>query len=232
MQKSDINAKNIKVLLIEDNSMLAESIETYLLLKNFDVDVSFDGEVAISKIDTQRYDLYIIDINIPYINGLDIVRYIRKKDLLTPIIIITASVEYTNFELAYENGCDEYIKKPFHIRELDVLIHKQLRIQKKEPVKISDNIIYNPETLSLSVDGKAVHLRKKESRLLDILLRNINHTVGREEIIDYVWENEIKETYFLRQLVNKLKKNFPQDSDFIKTYVGVGYSFETTSPNL
>jgi DNA-binding response OmpR family regulator len=214
------------ILLVEDNRMLSTSIASFLNIKGFGVTSCFDGEVAISRVDRNDYDLYIIDINIPHINGLDVVKYIRQKDFATPIIIITASVEYQNFEKAYKNGCSEYIKKPFHLKELDVLIHKQLQLNKKNILNISDDIMYNPDTSDLFIADNTIHLRKQESRLLHILLQNANAPVHYQDIIDYVWENEIKEKYFLRQIINKLRKTLPQNRDFIKTHAGIGYSFE------
>lgn len=218
--------RDMNILLIEDNRMLSQSIENFLHMKNFHVTPCFDGEAAIYTIDRNDYDLYIIDINLPLVNGLDIVKYIRQKDFATPIIIITASVEYQNFETAYRYGCSEYIKKPFHLQELDVLINKQLQLNKKNIINISDDIMYNPDTLELLIDDKTIHLRKQEGRIIYILLQNVNTPVKNQAIIDYVWKNEIKENYFLRQAINKLRKILPENSGLIKTHAGIGYSFE------
>ncbi len=216
----------MKVLIIEDDVQLNIAINEFFKIKAFDTVSVKDGLQAIDHIDNEDFDLYLIDINIPNISGIDLLKHIRKKDLDTPVIIITASLEIQNFSMAFENGCSEYIKKPFHLKELDVLINKQLLLNKKNIINISDNIMYNPDTLDLLIDDKTIHLRQQESRIIDILLQNVNNPVKSQAIIDYVWKNEIKENYFLRQAINKLRKILPQDRDFIKTHAGIGYSFE------
>ena len=120
----------MNVLLIEDDVQLNTTITNFLTFNKYEVTSLFDGDKAISQIDINRYDLYIMDINVPNINGLEIVKYIRQKDLSTPIIMITASLELDNFKLAFKNGCSEYIKKPFYLEELDIRINNLL--SKKE----------------------------------------------------------------------------------------------------
>lgn len=219
----------MKVLLIEDDIQLNTTITNFLQLTNYDVTSLFDGEIAIDTIDKTNFSLYIIDINIPNINGLDIVKYIRKKDITTPIIMITASMELSNFQTAFKNGCNEYIKKPFFLEELEIRINNLLTKEENSTIKISQNISYDLEYEELKIDGKTVALRKKERKLLTILLQNINHTVSTNDIHLFVWENEIKEVYPLRQLINELRKKFNTGENFIFSDVGIGYRFETNS---
>ncbi|SFP43619.1 response regulator transcription factor [Hydrogenimonas thermophila] len=218
----------MKVLLIEDDIQLNTTIKNFLESLNYEVISSFDGSDAIELIDENHFDLYLIDINIPNISGLDIVKYIRQKDTNVSIIMITASLEINNFIDAFDNGCNEYIKKPFHLKELEIRINNLLdkNSDKEEIIQISENIIYNMEYEELRIDNEIVPLRKKERRLLTILLQNVNHTVPTESICSYVWENEIKESYPLRQLANELRKKLEKDQKFIFTDIGVGYRFE------
>jgi DNA-binding response OmpR family regulator len=118
----------MNILLIEDDIQLNTTVTNYLQLNNYEVTSLHDGQKAISYIDMIKFDLYIIDINVPSINGLEILTYIRNKDLKAPIIIITASMELSNFQTAFKNGCDDYIKKPFYLEELSVRINKLLQI--------------------------------------------------------------------------------------------------------
>ena len=200
----------MNILIIEDDLTLNELITDYLKL-NDNVVVSLeDGINATGIIDKRIFDLYIIDIDIPHISGLEIVKYIRQKDISTPIIMITASIELENFKTAYQNGCDDYIKKPFYLEELQIRIDKLLskKLNEYSLIKISNNITYDKEYEELIVNGETKRLRKKEKRLLCLLLQNINKTVSNEVIQNYVWENEIKEYHPLRQLVNESKKYF------------------------
>ena len=168
-----------------------------------------------------------IDINIPKISGLELLKYIRQKDLKTPVVIITASLELENIKTAYKNGCDEYIKKPFYLEELEIKIDKICKVNSDQNViKISENIFYDMRLEELFIDDKIKRLRKKEKRLLTILLKNLNKTVPTQTLEDYVWENDIKESYHLRQLVNALRKYFGKEERFIFSEAGVGYRLE------
>jgi two-component system OmpR family response regulator len=218
----------MNILLIEDDITLNGTITDYLRFKGNDIVSLDDGNKAIDTIDEIDFDLYIIDINIPNISGLEIVKYIRQKETKIPIIIITASMELENFKIAYQNGCDEYIKKPFYLEELEIRIDKLLskKSQKDSLIQISDNITFDMEYEELNIYGEIKRLRKKEKRLLSLLLQNINKTVSIEIIENYVWENEIKESYPIRQLVNDLRKEFDNGEKFIFLDRGVGYRFE------
>lgn len=218
---------SMKILIIEDDIQLNTTITNFLNYKGFETTSVEDGEEALKCIDKNFYDLYIIDINIPKISGLEVLKYIRQKDLTTPIIIITASLELENLKIAYKNGCDEYIKKPFYLEELEIKIDKFCsQSDKKECIKISDNIFYDIDCEELRINEEIKRLRKKEKRLLTILLQNINKTVLTETLENYVWENEIKDSYPLRQLVNDLRKYFDAEGKFIFSEVGIGYRFE------
>jgi len=217
----------MNVLLIEDDTQLNTTITNFLTFIGYKVTSLFDGEDAITQIDMIQFDLFLIDINIPNINGLELLKYIRQKDLLTSIIIITASLELENFKDAFEYRCDEYIKKPFYLEELEVRINNLLNKKKEENlIQISDNITYDIKYEELQIASEVVKLRKKERRLLTILLQNINKTIKTETIENYVWENEIKEVYPLRQLLSDLRKKLNSGEKFIFTDRGLGYRFE------
>ena len=211
----------ISVLLVEDDLQLAKIIARILETKGFEVELIDDGLKAVDKIKEKSFDLYLIDINIPNISGLELVKYIRELYDDGFIIMITASVDEYYFEKAYEYGCDDYIKKPFHITELEVRIRHLLN---KEKSFAFGDYEFRFEDNELFKNDKRIPLRKKEKRLLNILLKNVNRTVYNQKIIDYVWEGEKKENYPLRQLVNELRKKF--DKDYIETVVGIGYRFE------
>jgi len=211
----------ISVLLVEDDLQLAKIVKKILESKDYEVVLVEDGLNAVEKIKERSFDLYLIDINIPNISGLEVVKYIRELYSDGFIVMITASVDEYYFEKAYEYGCDDYIKKPFHATELEVRIQRLLEKQKSFSF---DDYEFRFEDDELFKNGERVPLRKKEKRLLHILLKNVNRTVHNQRIIDYVWEGEKKNNYPLRQLVNELRKKF--DKDYIKTVVGIGYRFE------
>jgi len=219
----------MNVLLIEDDIQLNTTITNFLKSINYEVTSLRDGEVAINTIDNKNFNLFIIDINLPNINGLDIVKYIRLKDSTTAIIMITASMELDNLKNAFKNGCNEYIKKPFFLEELELRINNLLKNQNEDSIKISNNISFDIKYEELIIEGRTIQLRKKEKKLLSLFLQNVNHTVDTEQIQNFVWENEIKETYPLRQLVNELRKKFDNGEKFIFSNPGIGYRFEINS---
>ena len=210
-------------LIIEDDEQLSTIIKIFLETQNFEVVVVDDGEKALKTIEKTPFDLYLIDINIPHISGLKLVKYIRKLYEDGFIIMITSSIDEYYFEKAYEYGCDDYIKKPFHITELEVRIKHLLDIQKSF---VFDEYEFKFDDNELFKNGEIIKLRKKEKRLLHILLKHINKTVTSKKIMEYVWDKK-KDKYPLRQLVNELRKKF--DKDYIKTVVGIGYRFEIES---
>lgn len=139
---------DFNVLVIEDDVQLNFVISEYFKMKSYNTISIHDGIEAIDEIDkiTNRdINLYVIDINLPSLNGIDILKYIREKDSTTPIIIITASLEIENFIKAFEYGCSEYIKKPFHIKELEVRVNKLLN-NNISTIQFDDDLYYNFNT--------------------------------------------------------------------------------------
>ncbi len=218
----------MKILLVEDDIPLSTTIASYLQFLGYEIIVSFDGEGALEHIDKASFDIFIIDLNIPNIDGLELVRYIRNYNAHSPIIIITASLEVTNFIQAFELGCSEYIKKPFFLEELEIRITKLLQLS-PNILKINNKVSFDLKHQELIIDNTIVHLRKKERRLLTILIQNLNHTVPTPTIEEYVWENEIKESYPLRQLVSDLRKKLQNSDIRIVTDAKIGYRLETLS---
>lgn len=215
----------MKVLIIEDDTQLNTAISEFCKIKIWDVVSLKDGLDAIHKIDSEDFDLYIIDINIPRITGLDLLKHIRKTDISTPIIIITASLEIQNFSTAFACGCSEYIKKPFHLKELDIRINNLLVLNNLAPIILNDELNYDLSREEFYYKNKPIRLRYKEKRFCTILMKHVNSIVTNERIYDYVWEGEIKETYPLRQLLVELRKKLP--FDIIQTKIREGYIIET-----
>ena len=225
----------MNILLVEDDKQLGRALKKTLEFKKYEVNHIEDGEDAFNDILINEYDVYLLDINLPKIDGIKLIKLIRHKNPDAIIIMITASAEIEDMEKAYgenHDGCDEYIKKPFHSEELLLRIEHWIKVKttsysKQDSIeKITlDNMEFYFDTLDLYIDGVLANLRKKEKRLLAVLLKNIGKTVSKEEIIDYVWENrENKKDYPLRQLVSELKNKLPKD--YITSVVGIGYRLD------
>lgn len=215
----------MKILLIEDDIELSTSIKTFFQIKGHDVEYFFDGLEALNHLENNNniYDLYLVDVNIPNINGLELLKFIRKTNIDIPIIIITASLEIQTLQTAFDYGCTEYIKKPFNLKELDIRIDK-IFYTKTTVIKFDDNLFYDKDSMELKYKEESIELRKKEKLFIDILFKNMGYIVSTDNITDYVWEGEIKENYPIRQMVNTIRKKLPLD--IIKTEVGIGYKIE------
>lgn len=213
------------ILIVEDEQNLARFIELELTHENYTVDIENDGKVGLDKALSKPYDLYILDLMLPNINGLEICRQIRQKTT-TPIIIITAKSETYDKVAGLDYGADDYIVKPFDIEELLARIRAVLRRQPDKDVLDINGIIIDKDAFKVTVNGHQLELTKTEYDLLYVLAENRNHVMQRKQILDHVWgynsevETNVVDVY-IRYLRNKLKPFNKEKS--IETVRGVGY---------
>ena len=213
------------ILIVEDEQNLARFIELELTHENYTVDIENDGKAGLDKALSKPYDLYILDLMLPNINGLEICRQIRQKTT-TPIIIITAKSETYDKVAGLDYGADDYIVKPFDIEELLARIRAVLRRQPDKDVLDINGIIIDKDAFKVTVNGHQLELTKTEYDLLYVLAENRNHVMQREQILDHVWgynsevETNVVDVY-IRYLRNKLKPFNKEKS--IGTVRGVGY---------
>lgn len=198
----------MKIFLLEDDYSLNEAIKEIIQLENHSVENFYDGETAFSKI-SNDFDLYILDINIPNINGLEILKQIKQINLKTKVIIISANINIDLIREAYTLGCDDYIKKPFNIEEL---LFKINRYEKKDTIIYLDiNITFNTISKELIINNKTVELTKNEKNLLFLLVDNLNNKISYDQIENFVYEGTSKTSDAIRSLVKRLRKKLPKD---------------------
>ena len=214
-----------KILIVEDEQNLARFIELELEHENYIVDIEYDGKPGLEKALTDDYDLILLDLMLPNINGLEICRQVRQNKS-TPIIIITAKSDTYDKVAGLDYGADDYIVKPFDIEELLARIRAMLRRQPQKNIIDMQGIIIDRDGFKVTVDGNSLDLTKTEYDLLTLLAENRNHVLQREQIIADVWgydsevETNVVDVY-IRYLRNKLK---PYNKDkIIETVRGVGY---------
>lgn len=214
----------MKVLLVHNNLETINKINYFFTKINYQLNIVYEN--IISVIDENYYDIYIIDVNNVYNNNKSIIKYIRDDNPTSVIFVIEEYFSLKNLTDAFSKGCDDYIKYPFSIQELELRLHKYISsINNQKNIQIDKNIFYNLITGKLIKNNEIINLRKKEKRLLNILLQNINTVVDNNEIYNYVWEGEIKSIYPLRQLVSNLRKLINIDKNHIISYTGIGYKF-------
>ncbi|MCC0830426.1 response regulator transcription factor [Staphylococcus capitis] len=213
------------ILIVEDEQNLTRFIELELKHEDYNVDIEYDGRTGLDKALNKSYDLIILDLMLPNINGLEICRQIRQEQS-TPIIIITAKGETYDKVAGLDYGADDYIVKPFDIEELLARIRAILRRQPQKNVIDINGIIIDKDAFKVTVDGTQLELTKTEYDLLYVLAENRNHVMQREQILDHVWgfnsevETNVVDVY-IRYLRNKLKPFNKEKS--IETVRGVGY---------
>lgn len=212
------------ILIVEDEQNLARFIELELTHENYTVDIENDGKVGLDKALSKPYDLYILDLMLPNINGLEICRQIRQKQLLNYHYYCKSETYDKVAGLDY--GADDYIVKPFDIEELLARIRAVLRRQPDKDVLDINGIIIDKDAFKVTVNGHQLELTKTEYDLLYVLAENRNHVMQREQILDHVWgynsevETNVVDVY-IRYLRNKLKPFNKEKS--IETVRGVGY---------
>lgn len=219
-----------KILIVEDHQKMADSISKGLLENGFLTDVAYDGFIGKRLSDSNDYDLIILDINLPLLNGYELCTEIRKKDPQVPVIMLTALGSTEDKLLGFEKGADDYIVKPFEFRELLARIKALL---KRMPENKKNQTILRVADLEMDTEGKTVkrgdnyiELTAKEFSLLEYLVRNTGKVISKADIADKIWNinfdtgTNVIEVYvnFLRK---KIDKNYPVK--LIHTQIGMGY---------
>lgn len=214
----------MKILLLEDNKTLNETIVLKLELKGYKVDTFIDGQEAFNNI-TNGYSCFILDINVPNVNGVLILKKIREYYEDVPVIIISATVELDIIKESYDFGCNDYLKKPFFIDELEIKVDKLCNNTKKL-IRFDAESYFNFHDATLNVKEKKITLTQKENLLMNLFLINKNEVVSYENIQNYVWEGNYASLDAIRTLIRRLRKKF--DISYISASSNRGYTFNVS----
>jgi two-component system copper resistance phosphate regulon response regulator CusR len=220
----------IRILLAEDEKKIADVLKKGLTEQQFHVELAYDGLIAQKILDNQSFNLVILDINLPGMNGYELCRYIRSRDEKIPVIMLTALNSLTDKLEGFDAGADDYIVKPFDFKELIVRIRALLkRIYQQVPsgniLKVGD-LVMNLENKEVRRNNKLVSLTAKEFQLLEYFVRNKNRVVSRADIALNVWDIDFDtKTNVIDVYVNFLRKKLEKDNlpRLIQTQVGMGY---------
>jgi DNA-binding response OmpR family regulator len=216
----------MKILLLEDEVMLNESICEYLESEGHRVETFFDGTKAYEAIKNNSYDLLILDINVPGIDGLSFLEKLHSLKIHVPAIYISALVDIEDISRAYNLGCYDYLKKPFHLKELSLRIDR-VKLEKETPrvhLRLSKNYSYDQEHSLLLFNNEPQVLTKRQSQIIDLLARNRGMVVDFEQFRVYVWDEQIIDNATIRAEINRLKK-FLQE-DVVINVRGMGYMID------
>jgi two-component system, OmpR family, copper resistance phosphate regulon response regulator CusR len=219
-----------KILIVEDESKVAEFLKRGLEENDYSVEIAYDGQTGRSMALSGRFDLIILDLNLPHINGFELCRIIRRENEKIPIIMLTALDSVEDKLKGFDAGADDYVIKPFEFRELlariKALFKRGLKTESPERIiRIADLEIHQ-DSKSVKRANKKIDLTAKEYTLLEYLARNKNRVISRNDIASRVWDiNFDTGTNVIDVYVNFLRKKIDKgfDKKLIHTYIGMGY---------
>jgi DNA-binding response OmpR family regulator len=216
-----------KILVLEDDELFASTVEDFLSDEGFEVDIASDGEECLELNFKKNYDLYLFDINVPKINGLELLEQLRTSGDNTPSIFLTSYKDKDTLQTAFLNGCDDYLKKPADLDELLLRIKALLKRNKKQfdVIKLSESVTFNPTNKRVYENEEDLNLPVKVLELLELFIENRGDIVTKEMIISKLWatSQEYSEGS-IRVYINQIKKLL--DKDTILNIKGVGYKIE------
>jgi len=208
----------MKILLLEDDSLLGESLQEYLEIEDFDVDWAQDGNAVLDWTFEGRYDLYVFDINVPEINGLELLRELREAGDTTPAIYISALSDIESITHGFEAGAVDYLKKPFDPEELVVRIRHRFAARSDE--QTYGNLRYDPVTGIVITPEESIHLGEVQKQIFTLLLERQGEVVRPDELFETMREPNYNA---LRVTISKMKKRLGID---IQNVRGEGYRLE------
>lgn len=214
----------MKILLLEDDILLNEAITQYLFGVGHEITPVRDGNVCLELLCKQTFDLLILDINVPNINGLSIVEKLHAMKKVVPVIFISTLIDIEDISKAFELGCFDYLKKPFHLKELSLRINKiaqTTRIEHRHK-RLSKCYSFDTETLTLFFNHEPQMLSKRQRKIIDFLAQNRGFVCSYEMFMDAVWDDIDVDVATIRAEVNRLKSTLKED--FIVNIRGIGYS--------
>lgn len=210
----------MKILVLEDNERLCKLIKVALTKESYRVDTFNDGEEALEAL-VNGYECYILDINVPSLDGISILETIRMYHKDVPVIIISSNHDLDKIQVSYEIGCNDYLRKPFFMYELIHKVKKLCHFEEKI-LDLGDGFTFDYVKHYLSKDEEDIKLAKKEILFLELLAKDDHRIFSFDEIEEYVWEGEPTTLMNIRALVKRLRKKIPEKS--IKIVKGMGYS--------
>lgn len=216
----------MKVLLLEDEYMLRVSITEFMEDMGFEVDGFSNGEKAYDAIYETHYDLYLLDVNVPGMDGFALLRTLRKEGNKTPAIFLTSMVNVSDLQEGYKSGCCDYIRKPFDLTELQLRIMHALKSfyhEGENKIDFGSGLLYDTENFTLTHNGESISLSKTEKEIFGVLLKHANQIVSVEMFQDEIW-GEYVDPANIRVQINNLRKKLPVD--IIQNRRGLGYILE------
>jgi len=221
----------MKILLLEDDIILNESITQYLTTAGHAIKAVRDGNVCLGILEKEKFDLLIFDINVPNIDGLTILEILHAQKNVTPVIFISTMIDIEDISKAFELGCFDYLKKPFHLKELNLRIDRISKTAKKEMhhKRLSSSYSFDCDAMTLYFQEEPQVLSKRQLQIIKFLTHNRGFVCSYDMFRENVWEDAdtIVDDATIRAEINRLKNNLKED--FIVNIRGIGYMVKVPS---
>ncbi|MBP7742232.1 MAG: response regulator transcription factor [Aliarcobacter sp.] len=219
----------MRILLLEDDLILNEILQEHLIEREHTVFSVFTGNDAQDAIYSKNFDILLLDVNVPNINGFELLNDLRKNGIKTPAIYITSANMLEDIEKGFNSGCDDYIKKPFALKELDLRIENIKRLHNIASdliIEITQDISLDKENLIINKNETKIHIAQKECEVLQYLIQNKNKVISIDELSINVWAYEESPTAStIRTYIKNLRKII--GDELIINIRGVGYRFNS-----
>lgn len=216
----------LHILLLEDDMMLLEIIEEFLISLGYEVTSACNGKAAEALAYTQKFDLFILDVNVPYVNGFEFLKSLRELKNETPAIFITSLSDPKDMKEGFAVGADDYIKKPFDLSELELRINNIKRHfhLENDAIMIDKDTMFDMQNLTIMIEGETKTLAQKDAAVLAYLFEHHDRVVSLEELGVNVWDYEhVPSDATLRTYIKNIRKILGESS--ITNVKGVGYRF-------
>ena len=221
-----------KVLIVDDEKNIVDILSFNLVKEGYETFTAFDGRAALEQYSLVNPDLILLDVMLPMLDGFEVCRSIREKDKITPIIMLTAREEETDKVLGLDLGADDYITKPFSLKELQARVNANIRRTEvlSEKNETSEGFIIDRERFEVFVNGKSAGLTPREFELITFLAASPGRVFSREELLNDVWQYEyLGDLRAVDVAVRRLREKIEEDPGqprYLITKRGVGYYFE------
>lgn len=218
----------MKILLLEDDYSYRSSIKDYLTSLNFEVEDFENGQDALDAILKNYYDLLLLDVRVPKLSGYEIVKIVRENDIEVPIILVTSLTDIDDLSTGYEIGCNDYIRKPFILKELKYRINQTINSfhfkTSKSKIRLSDNFIFDLEKYELFDDEKSIKLTNIEQKIFIYLIKRLGSYSTIPDMITAIWDNEFISDADLRMHIKRMRDK--SSKTLIQNSRGLGYKIE------
>ena len=219
--------KKLKILLADDEKELARAVGTILKYSNYEVNIVNNGKEAVEMVKENMYDLIILDVMMPVMDGIQALKEMRKNNIKTPIMLLTAKAQIDDKVEGLDSGANDYLTKPFDKKELLARIRALTREQEenKEKYKIG-NIIFDKETSEISNQNTSLHLNNKECEIMEFLVKNQERNITKKELKKRIWVKENKDENIVTIYIKYLQEKFLALGANIKINDKNGYVLE------